>query len=791
MAELSSEISAAQAADFFGRTRAAEMTESEAPERMRALEAILERCNYEYYVLDAPTLPDAEYDRLWNELSALEERFPALRSPASPTLRVGGAPRSDLAKVVHEMPMLSIHTETDFSREGAKAFDARVRRELGLDDEAPAVEYDCEMKFDGLAVSLRYEKGVLVRAATRGDGTTGEDVTANVRTIRTIPLRLTDASVPEVLEVRGEVIMHRADFEALNRRQLEAGQKTFVNPRNAAAGALRQLDPKVTAERRLHFYAYSLGVVSGPVPADTQSGILDWFAAIGFPVAGLRRVVSGPEALADFHETVSAERENLPFEIDGVVYKVNRLDLQTELGFVAREPRWACAHKYPPQEALTTVEGIDVQVGRTGKLTPVARLKPVFVGGVTVSNATLHNEDHIAELDLRVGDTVVVRRAGDVIPEVLRVVHERRPEGTEPFAMPEHCPICGSATIRDDEEKDTRCTGGLVCPAQMKLSIVHFASRRAAGIDGLGEKIVDMLVEEGLVKTPADLFSLTHEALTAPLTATVGTDKPVKRMGPKAAANLLASLEKAKQTTFARFIYALGCRHVGEATALGLAQHFGTLAKLESATLEELTGVEDVGEVVASSVEAFFREPHNRTVIEALVRAGVTWPAVETKRTDSAVAGKTFVLTGTLPNLTRDEAKDRLIAAGAKVSGSVSRKTDFVVAGAEAGSKLEKAESLGVRVIDEATLLAMLADEESIESVVPGEPTEPVASTEPVEPAEPTEVSETVGGCEVVEEPSPDAPAPKKKAARKKKDASREESSPAAAPEAEQPSLFD
>lgn len=791
MAELSSEISAAQAADFFGRTRAAEMTESEAPERMRALEAILERCNYEYYVLDAPTLPDAEYDRLWNELSALEERFPALRSPASPTLRVGGAPRSDLAKVVHEMPMLSIHTETDFSREGAKAFDARVRRELGLDDEAPAVEYDCEMKFDGLAVSLRYEKGVLVRAATRGDGTTGEDVTANVRTIRTIPLRLTDASVPEVLEVRGEVIMHRADFEALNRRQLEAGQKTFVNPRNAAAGALRQLDPKVTAERRLHFYAYSLGVVSGPVPADTQSGILDWFAAIGFPVAGLRRVVSGPEALADFHETVSAERENLPFEIDGVVYKVNRLDLQAELGFVAREPRWACAHKYPPQEALTTVEGIDVQVGRTGKLTPVARLKPVFVGGVTVSNATLHNEDHIAELDLRVGDTVVVRRAGDVIPEVLRVVHERRPEGTEPFAMPEHCPICGSATIRDDEEKDTRCTGGLVCPAQMKLSIVHFASRRAAGIDGLGEKIVDMLVEEGLVKTPADLFSLTHEALTAPLTATVGTDKPVKRMGPKAAANLLASLEKAKQTTFARFIYALGCRHVGEATALGLAQHFGTLAKLESATLEELTGVEDVGEVVASSVEAFFWEPHNRTVIEALVRAGVTWPAVETKRTDSAVAGKTFVLTGTLPNLTRDEAKDRLIAAGAKVSGSVSRKTDFVVAGAEAGSKLEKAESLGVRVIDEATLLAMLADEESIESVVPGEPTEPVASTEPVEPAEPTEVSETVGICEVVEEPSPDAPAPKKKAARKKKDASREESSPAAAPEAEQPSLFD
>lgn len=797
MAELSSEFSAAQAADFFGRTTAAETTESEAPERMRALEAILERCNYEYYVLDAPTLPDAEYDHLWNELSALEERFPALKSPASPTLRVGGAPRSDLAKVVHEMPMLSIHTETDFSRDGAKAFDARVRRELALGDDDAALEYDCEMKFDGLAVSLRYEKGVLVRAATRGDGTTGEDVTANVRTIRTIPLRLTDASVPDVLEVRGEVIMHRADFEALNRRQLDAGQKTFVNPRNAAAGALRQLDPKVTAERRLHFYAYSLGVVSGPVPADTQSGILDWFASIGFPVAGLRRVVSGPEALADFHELVSAERANLPFEIDGVVYKVNRLDLQAELGFVAREPRWACAHKYPPQEALTTVEGIDVQVGRTGKLTPVARLKPVFVGGVTVSNATLHNEDHIAELDLRVGDTVVVRRAGDVIPEVVRVVHERRPEGTEPFAMPEHCPICGSATIRDDEEKDTRCTGGLVCPAQMKLSIVHFASRRAAGIDGLGEKIVDMLVEEGLVKTPADLFSLTHEALTAPLTATVETEKPVKpvkRMGPKAAANLLASLEKAKHTTFARFIYALGCRHVGEATALGLAQHFGTLAKLEAATLEELTGVEDVGEVVASSVEAFFREPHNRTVIEALVRAGVTWPAVETKRSDSAVAGKTFVLTGTLPNLTRDEAKDRLIAAGAKVSGSVSRKTDFVVAGAEAGSKLEKAESLGVRVIDEATLLAMLADEGATESDAPSEPTEltkPTESAAKAEPVESTEAAETAKVAEVAEEPTPAAPAPKKKTARKKKDAPGEESAPAAAPEAEQPSLFD
>ena len=696
--------------DFSGESKAAAMTPSEAKARMETLAADLERWNTEYYVLDQPSVPDAEYDRCFNELVALEKRFPEYKSPASPTLRVGGAVRSDLAKVVHARPMLSIHTETDFSAEGAFAFDRRVRSELGLGDDAPAVKYDCEMKFDGLATNLRYEKGILVQAATRGDGTTGEDVTANVRTIRTIPLRLTGENVPDVLEVRGEVIMHREDFEALNRRQTAEGQKTFVNPRNAAAGTLRQLDPSVTARRTLHFYAYALGEVSDPDFAQTQSGLLDRLETMGFPVAKHRRTVEGPAALAAFHDDIAAARPTLPFDIDGVVYKVDSLAEQAELGFIAREPRWACAHKYPPEEALTVCEAIDIQVGRTGKLTPVARLHPVFVGGVTVSNATLHNEDHIAGLDLRAGDTVVVRRAGDVIPEVVRVLHERRPEGTEPFVMPAVCPVCGSATIRDEEEKDTRCTGGLFCPSQMKLSIVHFASRRAMGIDGLGEKIVNMLVDEGLLKSPADIFKLDTQMLTDVITATADSPKPQRRMGPKAAQNLLESIEKARHTTFGRFIFALGCRHVGEATALSLAQHFGTLARLEAADEEALIQVEDVGDIIAQSVRAFFSEPHNRRVIEELVAAGVTWPAEVKKTEASAVAGKTFVLTGTLPTLTRDQAKDRLIAAGAKVSGSVSRKTDFVVAGAEAGSKLEKAQTLGIRILSEEELLAMLAE---------------------------------------------------------------------------------
>lgn len=663
--------------------------------RMRALEKDLERWNYEYYVLDAPSVPDSEYDKAFRELSDLEKKYPQLKSAASPTERVGGAARSDLAKVKHAVPMLSIHTETDFEAEGARAFDDRVRKGLGLTEADPEVEYDVELKFDGLAMNLRYEKGVLVSAATRGDGLVGEDVTANVKTIRTVPLQL-PADVPAVLEVRGEVIMHKADFERLNDEQKMEGQKPFVNPRNAAAGCLRQLDPKVTAKRKLSFYAYGLGEVSAPL-ALTHSGTLDKLQKWGFPVASQRRVVKGWKALAEFHDWVKSIRQTLPFEIDGVVYKVNSLAEQNELGFISREPRWACAHKYPPEEALTVVEDIDVQVGRTGKLTPVARLKPVFVGGVTVSNATLHNEDFIAELGLKIGDTVVVRRAGDVIPEVVRVLPERRKGTEKDFVMPDHCPVCGSETFRDEEEKDTRCTGGLFCPAQRRESLVHFASRLALNIDGLGEKVIDQLLEAGLIQTPADLYRITEEKLLT-----------LERFGKKSAANLVEAIEKSKETTLARFIYALGIRHVGESTARDLAQHFRSLDALMSADVEALLKVNDVGEVIAQSIIHFFEEPHNRHVIENLVDLGVHWPTPEASAVNDLVSGKTFVLTGTLPSMGREEAKALLLAQGAKVASSVSKKTDYVVAGAEAGSKLEKAQALGVAVIDEAKMLEML-----------------------------------------------------------------------------------
>lgn len=664
-------------------------------ERMRALEKDLERWNYEYYVLDAPSVPDSEYDKVFRELSDLEKKYPQLKSAASPTERVGGAARSDLAKVKHAVPMLSIHTETDFEAEGARAFDDRVRKGLGLSESDPEVEYDVELKFDGLAMNLRYEKGVLVSAATRGDGFVGEDVTANVKTIRTVPLQL-PAGVPDVLEVRGEVIMHKADFERLNDEQKMEGHKPFVNPRNAAAGCLRQLDPKVTAKRKLSFYAYGLGEVSAPL-ALTHSGTLDCLQKWGFPVASQRRVVKGWKALAEFHDWVKSIRQTLPFEIDGVVYKVNSLAEQNELGFISREPRWACAHKYPPEEALTVVEDIDVQVGRTGKLTPVARLKPVFVGGVTVSNATLHNEDFIAELGLKIGDTVVVRRAGDVIPEVVRVLPERRTGAEKDFVMPDHCPVCGSETFRDEEEKDTRCTGGLFCPAQRRESLVHFASRLALNIDGLGEKVIDQLLEAGLIQTPADLYRITEEKLLT-----------LERFGKKSAANLVEAIEKSKETTLARFIYALGIRHVGESTARDLAQHFRSLEALMSADADALLKVNDVGEVIAQSIIHFFEEPHNRHVIENLLDLGVHWPTPEASAVNDLVSGKTFVLTGTLPSMGREEAKALLLAQGAKVASSVSKKTDYVVAGAEAGSKLEKAQALGVAVIDEAKMLEML-----------------------------------------------------------------------------------
>ena len=664
-------------------------------ERMRALEKDLERWNYEYYVLDAPSVPDSEYDKAFRELSDLENKYPQLKSPASPTERVGGAARSDLAKVKHAVPMLSIHTETDFEAEGARAFDDRVRKGLGLSESDPEVEYDVELKFDGLAMNLRYEKGVLVSAATRGDGLVGEDVTANVKTIRTVPLQL-PAGVPDVLEVRGEVIMHKADFERLNDEQKMEGHKPFVNPRNAAAGCLRQLDPKVTAKRKLSFYAYGLGEVSAPL-ALTHSGTLDCLQKWGFPVASQRRVVKGWKALAEFHDWVKSIRQTLPFEIDGVVYKVNSLAEQNELGFISREPRWACAHKYPPEEALTVVEDIDVQVGRTGKLTPVARLKSVFVGGVTVSNATLHNEDFIAELGLKIGDTVVVRRAGDVIPEVVRVLPERRTGAEKDFVMPDHCPVCGSETFRDEEEKDTRCTGGLFCPAQRRESLVHFASRLALNIDGLGEKVIDQLLEAGLIQTPADLYRITEEKLLT-----------LERFGKKSAANLVEAIEKSKETTLARFIYALGIRHVGESTARDLAQHFRSLEALMSADADALLKVNDVGEVIAQSIIHFFEEPHNRHVIENLLDLGVHWPTPEASAVNDLVSGKTFVLTGTLPSMGREEAKALLLAQGEKVASSVSKKTDYVVAGAEAGSKLEKAQALGVAVIDEAKMLEML-----------------------------------------------------------------------------------
>ena len=667
--------------------------------RARWLREQIARADHEYYVLANPSLPDAEYDRLFRELQALEQAHPDLLTPDSPTQRVGGGVRTDLPKVRHAVPMLSIRTETDAGPNGARAFDARVRRELKLGDDDPPVEYCAELKFDGLAVNLRYEHGVLVNAATRGDGEEGEDVTPNARTIRPIPLRLNDVDAA-VIEVRGEVFLRRREFEQINERQREAGDKVFVNPRNAAAGFLRQLDARSTASRPLSFYAYGLGEVVGWRPPPTHGAVLDALVAMGVPVASERRVVRGAEALVAYHAEIAAQRDRLPFDIDGVVYKVNRLDLQRELGFVSREPRWAVAHKYPAQEELTQVTGIDVQVGRTGKITPVARLAPVFVGGVTVSNATLHNEDYIRSLGLMIGDTVIVRRAGDVIPQIVSVLPDRRPRGAQAFIMPEACPVCGSSVAREEGEKDLRCTGGLFCPAQRKQALLHFAGRRALDIEGLGEKLVDQLVDEGLVQTPADLFKLGLGALAG-----------LERMAEKSAANILAALERARSTTLERFIYALGIRHVGESTARDLARHFGSLDAVMDASEDELLQVTDVGPVVAASVARFFAERHNREVVEQLRAAGVHWKEGRASpRSAGRLAGRTFVLTGTLPHWTRDEAKERIEAAGGKVAGSVSKRTDFVVAGAEAGSKLDKAVELGVAVIDEARLKTMLED---------------------------------------------------------------------------------
>ncbi len=675
----------------------------------------LQHHGHHYYVLDQPVIPDAEYDRLFAELQTLELSHPELSSPDSPTRRVGGAPLGQFDSVRHAVPMLSIRTETDTLATGAENFDGRVRRELGLSPGDPPVEYVAELKFDGLAMNLRYDNGVLVQAATRGDGEVGEDVTQNIRTIRQIPLRLNTGTkanasplIPAVLEVRGEVYMRRDEFEALNQRQREKiargakGEKTFVNPRNAAAGGVRQLDPAIAAERRLSFFAYGLGQVT---PADqggpafnTHYDLLMTLKAWGFPVAEQTKVVRGAAELVAFHQHIGETRDQLPYDIDGVVYKVNSLALQRQLGFVTREPRWAVAHKYPAQEQLTTVLGIDVQVGRTGKLTPVAKLAPVFVGGVTVTNATLHNEDEARRKDVRIGDTVVVRRAGDVIPEVVSVVLEKRLGQAEQFTMPRQCPVCGSAAVREEGEADYRCTGGLFCGAQRKEAILHYAHRRAVEVDGLGDKLVELLVDANIIRTLPDLYRLG-------LTSLAGLD----RMADKSANNLLEAIEKSKQTTLPRFMFGLGIRHVGEATAKALARYFGNLEAIMRASEDELLAVDDVGPVVAQSIRTFFDQAHNREVVEQLRACGVTWEEGEpAERAPQPLSGKTFVITGTLPTLGRDEAKDLLEAAGGKVAGSVSKKTDYVVAGTEAGSKLTKALELGVKVIDESQLMELI-----------------------------------------------------------------------------------
>jgi DNA ligase (NAD+) len=661
---------------------------------------------HRYYVLDAPAIPDAEYDKLYLELQALEEQYPELRHADSPTQRVGGKPLNMFQPVRHAVPMLSIRTETDISDEGAASFDARVRRELGLKETDTPIEYVCELKFDGLAVNLRYEQGVFVQAATRGDGETGEDVTQNVKhAIHQIPLSL-EGEYPSILEVRGEVYMARPDFERYNEKQRELGLSTLVNPRNGAAGSIRQLDPALAARRPLKFFAYGLGDIQGRLP-ETHKEVLDQLDAWGFPVNAERRVVHGAQGLVEFHQRIAAKRDSLPFDIDGVVYKVNSLTLQRQLGFVSREPRWAVAHKFPAEEQMTVVRDIDIQVGRTGKLTPVAKLEPVFVGGTTVSNATLHNEDETRRKDVRIGDKVIVRRAGDVIPEVVGVVLDPSiPQGerirAEPFDLFKwlggKCLVCGSAIVREEGEADWRCTGGLFCPAQREQALLHFASRRALDIEGLGDILVKQLVDGDIVNTPADIYRLGMNALAN-----------LEGMREQSTNELLKKIKLSKQTTLARFIYALGIRNVGETTAKDLARHFGTLDNLMAADEERLQQVPDVGPVVAQSITAFFAEPHNREVIVHLRAAGVQWSEHKGESfRELPLSGKTFVLTGTLPSMSREEAKAMLEAQGAKVAGSVSKKTDYVVAGAEAGSKLDKARELGVMVIDEQALLQLL-----------------------------------------------------------------------------------
>jgi DNA ligase (NAD+) len=667
-----------------------------AAERAVELRAAIDEHNYHYYVEDAPAISDEEYDGLFHELEALERDYPELATPDSPTQRVGAAPAAGFAPVTHRVPMLSLNNA--FSADEATAFDRRVREFLGVE----AVDYEVEPKFDGLAVSLTYERGAFTLGATRGDGFTGENVTPNLRTIRAIPLKLpAHATLPSLFEVRGEVLMNKRDFERLNAAQAAKGERLFVNPRNAAAGGLRQLDPKMTAARGLNFVAYGVGQVdwgSRRRPPATQAEVMDFLAALRLPVARERAVVRGLDGVLGYYRRVGEKREALAYQIDGVVYKVNDLAQQERLGFVSRAPRFAIAHKFPAEEMPTEVLAIEVQVGRTGAVTPVARLKPVFVGGVTVTNATLHNEDEVRRKDVRVGDTVIVRRAGDVIPEVVRAVVEKRPKGAREFSLPRKCPECGSAIVRLPDEAIARCTGGLVCPAQVKQALLHFASRRALDIEGLGDKLVDQLVDGKVVRTPADLYKLGVAGLAE-----------LERMAEKSAANVVAAIDKSRRTTLARFIYALGIRHVGETTAKDLARHFGSLDALLDADQAALLEVHDVGPVLAQSIRQFFAEPHNREIIAQLRAAGVEWPEGAPQR---AAAGKlhglTFVLTGTLPTLSREDAKDLIESHGGKVAGSVSKKTSYVVAGDDPGSKIERAGELGVPVIDEQQLKATI-----------------------------------------------------------------------------------
>jgi DNA ligase (NAD+) len=653
--------------------------------------------NYRYHALDDPEIPDIEYDRLLRELQALEAEYPELITPDSPTQRVGDAPISAFGTVQHELPMLSLGNA--FSEDELREFHRRVLDKLELDDQAE-LKYAAEPKLDGAAVSLLYENGVLIRGATRGDGTTGEDITHNVRTIESIPLKLLGNGYPDRLEVRGEVFMPKAGFDEYNAKARAAGEKTFVNPRNAAAGSLRQLNPKLTAERPLDMYAYSVGVASGGTLPRRHSEIIDQLQEWGIKVCPERRVVIGADGCLEFYKNIGERRDALSYEIDGVVYKVDSLDMQAELGFVSRAPRWAVAHKFPAQEELTEVEAVEFQVGRTGAVTPVARLKPVFVGGVTVSNATLHNIDELHRKDVRVGDTVIVRRAGDVIPEVASVILGRRPSGTRRVQLPKKCPVCKSHVAREEGETVARCTGGLFCAAQRAEALKHFVSRRALDIEGFGGKLVEQLVAADRLKTPADIFQLSTKELSE-----------LERMGEKSANNLTASIQASKSTTLSRFLYALGIREVGDATAASLAAHFGKLKNVISATDKELQSVADVGPVVASRIRSFFDEQHNLDVIDRLQEYGVEWPESDPVKTpkDGALSGKTFVITGTLPTLTRDEAKETIQEAGGKVTGSVSSKTDYLLAGEKAGSKLAKAERLDVTILDEAALEKLIS----------------------------------------------------------------------------------